>query len=85
MILYLVPAVNFPTVTTKVSNGFVFLLTKCCKFITIAEATTTASIVSCGIEPCPDFPFTLIENMSAAAIRAPLSKEILPTGIPCHK
>ena len=56
MTLLLVPAWQLPTVTTAVSPGATSRDTMVCSRTMIMAASTTGSMVCCGMEPCPPRP-----------------------------
>ncbi len=84
--LWAVPPLSCPTVTTMESNGETFRLAIVCSATTMWLATTIGSIPKCGIAAWPPFPRTVISNPSAEANRAPFFVASFPTftiGFPC--
>ena len=71
MMLLVVPAVIWPTVTTAGSKMSTRRVTINCSACTISQAIGIGSIVRNGSLACPPAPLTTISNVSAGAIAGP--------------
>src|SRR6185437_11641458 len=71
MTLLLVPAWQLPTVSTAVSPGATPRDTTVCSRTMTIAASTTGSMVFCGMEPWPPRPYTVMFMLSAADRHAP--------------
>ena len=71
MRLLLVPPWTLPTVTTAISPGGVSRDTMVCSRTTIMAASTTGSMVCCGMAPWPPFPYTVTLMLSSVAMKGP--------------
>jgi len=71
MTLLVVPAWLLPTVSTAVWPGAISRDTTVCSRTTIMAASTTGSMVFCGMEPWPPRPYTVILMLSAADKKGP--------------
>jgi hypothetical protein len=65
MMLFLVPAVTYPTVTTANSPGLTSRATIVCSASTVRAAITIGSTVVCGAEPWPPLPKMVMRSESA--------------------
>ena len=56
MMLFFVPPLKMPTVTTAGSRGLISRATMVCSAKTVRAPITMGSTVSCGCAPCPPRP-----------------------------
>ena len=69
MRLLLAGAWTLPAVTTAISPGGVSRDTMVCSRTMIMAASTTGSMVCCGMAPWPPFPYTVTLMLSSVAMK----------------
>ena len=80
MMLLFVPEWMLQTEMTKGLTGSIILLEIPWSATITCAATKIGSTVSCGAEPCPPLPITVILKASGAAIAAPPLRPNAPDG-----